>query len=64
MNLYDRVKALCAENGMDVRALEYTLGYPEGTVKKWKKSLPSKWKLREVADVFRIRTEDLTDDKT
>ena len=61
--IYDRIEALCAKNGMDVRALEYQLGYPEGTIWRWRKSLPSKWKIREVAEIFRVGSEVLTDEK-
>lgn len=61
--IYDRIEALCAKNGMDVSALEYQMGLPKGTIWKWRKSLPSKWKIREVAEIFRVGPEALTDEK-
>ena len=61
--IYDRIEALCAKNGMDVSVLEYQMGLPKGTIWKWRKSLPSKWKIREVAEIFRVDPEVLTGEK-
>lgn len=57
--LYDRIKALCAENAMDVATLEKTCGFKQGCIHKWNKSAPSAYKLQEVCKVLRIQMEEL-----
>lgn len=62
--LYDRIKALCVENAMDVATLEKACGFKRGCIHKWNKSAPSAYKLHEVCKVFRITMEELLKDET
>ena len=57
--LYDRIKILCDRKGMDVEALEFQMGYPKGTFWRWRKSQPSKWRIREVAEALGVPEEVL-----
>lgn len=62
MNLLDRVKLLCNENHISQRKLEQELGFGNGTITKWKKSIPSTDALRKVADYFGVQVDWLTGD--
>lgn len=57
--LYDKVKRLCDENNISVNQLEIKLGLGNGTVSKWKKSLPNVTNLFKVADYFNMSVYEL-----
>ena len=57
--LYDRIKALCAENGMDIATLEKTCEFKPGCIHKWNKSAPSAYKLQAVCKALGISMEQL-----
>jgi len=59
MTVYDRVKALCDERGISIRKLELTLGFGNGSIKKWETMRPYAERLSKVADYFGVSTEYL-----
>mgnify|MGYP000916625704 CR=1 FL=1 len=59
MNLLDRVKELCSENGISQRKLEAELGLSNGATSKWGKSSPSADVLQKVAEFFNVSTDYL-----
>jgi len=59
MNLLDRVKELCLENGISQRKLESKLELSNGATSKWGKSSPSADVLQKVSDFFNVSTDYL-----
>ena len=49
MQIYDYVKVGCREKGVAISELEEELGFPRGSIYKWKKHLPSVEKLKSVS---------------
>lgn len=66
MALYDRIKNLCARDGITIAKLETELDFGASSIKKWEKSSsPSVNKLAKVADYFHVSLDYLmcrTDD--
>lgn len=58
-DLYNNVKALCKENGVSVVKMESDLGFPQSSIRKWKKSEPGIWKVKKVADYLGVRIDEL-----
>lgn len=48
--MYEKIVKLCKEKGINIYNLESTLGYANGTIRKWKKNTPRVDKLKAVAD--------------
>ena len=60
MELFERVNDLCQQNGIpSVHALEGILGFGDGTIYKWKKSVAQSDKIVAVADYFNVSTDFL-----
>lgn len=55
----DRIKALAKAKNMGLPALEKELGFGNGTILKWDKSVPASDKLKLVADYFGVSMEYL-----
>lgn len=52
--MFEKILALCKENGISVTMLEQKLGFGRCTITKWKESSPSVSKLKKVADYFGV----------
>jgi len=50
--LYDKIKEVCKEKGISVSAVEKELGFGNGTITKWNKSMPNVYSLKKLADYF------------
>ena len=59
MNLFEKVKKLCDEKDLVVSRLEQELGFGNGTIRKWAKTIPSGDRLAKVADYFRVSVDFL-----
>jgi len=54
MGIYERIKSLCDERGTTIKALERTLGFSNGSIKKWQTSRPYASRLQAVAEFFGV----------
>ena len=52
-----KILELAEKNNISVSCLEKTLGFGNGTIKKWGESSPSVDKLKKVADYFGVSIE-------
>lgn len=59
MGLYDKIKVLANKQKISIRALEETLGYGNGTIRRWDKQTPGVDKLSRVADYFEVSVDYL-----
>lgn len=60
MTLYDRIIALCDKKGVNVRTLEHTLGFSNGSIGKLKKAhKTSSNRLNAIAEYFGVSMEYL-----
>lgn len=59
MNLKERIKNLCKENGITVNKLEKTLGFGTGYVAKLENSVPNTAKIQLIADYFKVTVDYL-----
>lgn len=59
MNLYEIVRSLCQEKGITIAALERTLDFGNGTIRKWGATIPSGDRLSKVADYFNVSVDFL-----
>lgn len=50
MNIVDRIKTKCTENGTTIKALEREIGLGNGTITRWNTNIPSYDKVIKVAD--------------
>ena len=60
-SLYDKVETLRKEKGISQRILEMELGFSNGSISKWKKSMPTIERIQKLADYFNVPIEYLTD---
>lgn len=60
----EKIKRLCKERGISIRALEQTLGMGNGVIGKWSNSSPRVDTAKLVADYFGITVDDLLADGT
>ena len=59
---YEKVKALCDERKLSIRALEIACEFSNGSVRKWNESVPRIDRLQKVAAVLGVKLEDITED--
>lgn len=52
-----KILELAEKNGISICGLEKTLGFGNGTIKKWGESSPTVDKLKKVADYFGVSIE-------
>ncbi len=57
--LYNKIKALCQERGMSIKALEQAAELGNGTVGKWRTSTPTLRNLIAVAHVLGVTMDRL-----
>jgi transcriptional regulator with XRE-family HTH domain len=58
-NIFDRVQALCQNNGIAISELEKRLNLSNGAIGKWRKSSPTAEKVAAVASYFDVSTDYL-----
>ena len=59
MNLKERIKTLCKENGITVNKLEKTLGFGTGYIAKLNSSVPNTAKIQLIANYFHVSLDYL-----
>ncbi|MBC1306817.1 helix-turn-helix domain-containing protein [Listeria booriae] len=59
MTVFERVKKLCAEQGIAMSELEERLDFGKNSMYTWKKSNPSTDKLQKVANYFNVSVDYL-----
>ena len=57
--VYENVRKLCEERGISIRTLELACGISNGTIGKWRESIPRTDVLMRVADYFGVTVESL-----
>lgn len=60
MTFYERIEELRKTRGISQGDLEKELGFSNGSISKWKSSMPTYKRLQKLADYFGISTEYLT----
>ena len=59
MTITDRIKELCDRKSITIAALERTLDFGNGTIRRWSTTSPSVDKLKMVADYFGVNVDYL-----
>lgn len=59
MTLFDRIEDLRAKNGISQGKLEKELGFSNGSISKWRNSLPNPTRLQKLAEYFDVSVEFL-----
>ena len=62
--IYENVKQLCDEKNMTIMALEKAAGLANGTVGRWRNSIPTAVSLQKVASVLEVSMESLMKEET
>ncbi len=57
--IYEKIRQLCDKEKISLPKLEQTLEFGNGTITKWKTSMPSVDKLKKVADHFDVTVDEL-----
>lgn len=60
--IYSNIRQLCFDNHITIHKLEQTLGFGNGTIKRWEKSIPQADRLALVATYFNVPVESLMGD--
>ncbi len=63
MNLYTKITKLIKKNNITIAELEKTLGFGNGSIKRWEKSSPSCEKILLVSDYFNVSLDYLLRDE-
>lgn len=59
MTVYERIETLRKEYGISQGKLEKELGFSNGSISKWKNSMPNPERLKRLADFFNVSVEYL-----
>ena len=59
MNFYSRIENLRKSKGISQGALEKELGFSNGSISKWKNSMPTPERLKKLADYFQVSVDYL-----
>lgn len=59
MELKERIKSLCKDNGISMNKLEESLGFGKGYISKLNSSTPNTVKIKQIADYFGISVDYL-----
>lgn len=57
--MYNKIKKLCEKSGVSFTRIEKETGLGNGTISKWKDSIPTVDKLKKVADYFGVTVDEL-----
>ena len=60
--IYSNIRQLCFDNHISIHKLEQALGFGNGTIKRWEKSIPQADRLALVATYFNVPVESLMGD--
>lgn len=63
MTVYDRIEQLRNSKKISQGKLEKELGFSNGSISKWKNSMPTLERLQKIADYFGVSIEYLTTGK-
>ena len=64
MNFYNRIETLRKSRGISQGTLEKELGFSNGSVSKWRTSMPTPERLKKLADFFQVSVDYLVTGKT
>ena len=59
MTFYERMESLRKSKGISQGSLEKELGFSNGSVSKWKHSMPTHERLKKLADYFQVSVDYL-----
>lgn len=59
MEVYERIESLRKRCGISQGKLEKELGFSNGSISKWKNSMPNPERLKKLADYFNVSVEYL-----
>lgn len=59
MTVYERIENLRKEHGVSQGKLEKELGFSNGSISKWKNSMPTPERLKKLADYFGVSVDFL-----
>lgn len=59
MTVYERIENLRKSNGISQGKLEKELGFSNGSISKWKNSMPKLERLQKIADYFGVTVDYL-----
>lgn len=59
MTFYERIEDLRKKNSISQGALEKKLGFSNGSISKWKHSMPTPERLKKLADYFHVTVDYL-----
>ncbi|HWR19083.1 MAG TPA: helix-turn-helix transcriptional regulator [Clostridia bacterium] len=62
--LLQQIQVLCRKNQITIKQLEKEIGLGEGSIGKWKRSAPSAYSLKKIADFFGVTVDDLLTDSS
>lgn len=57
--MYEKIQALCTKQGITIKELERKMGFGNGTISKWKDSVPGVLNLKKVADELGTTIDEL-----
>lgn len=57
--IFDRIKAICKEKGITISGLEKQAGLSHGAISKWNKASPTIENLQAVANVLKVKIDEL-----
>ncbi len=60
--IYDKVKALCEEQGISIRECEKRAGLGNATIAGWKTNEPKLWTINAVAKALGVPLSTFTED--
>lgn len=55
--MYEKVLSLCKQKGVNISELEREVGFSNGTIGKWRRSIPKSDSLHKVARYFNVRMD-------
>ena len=64
MTFYERLESLRKSKGISQGSLEKELGFSNGSVSKWKHSMPTHERLKKLADYFQVSVDYLATGET
>ena len=64
MNILDKIKVLCNQNGISLTQLEKNLSFSNGILCKWANHSPSVENLKKVSDYFNVSIEYFLENET
>lgn len=62
MNI-ERIRDLCRKRGTNLRQLEISLGFGNGTIARWEEKTPSVTRVKAVADYFGVTIDSLLEEE-